>query len=236
MKLDFAFLEEAFVKLLGRIPLTLELTLVSFLIGTLLGAGIAVARRNKVRVLSQFLDFYVSFIRGTPLLLQIYLIYYAIPEILDAALSGAHPGYRTADHISSVALVIIALALNMSAYLSETIRSGLNAVNRGEIEAAEALGMKPWMISFRVTIPETVRICIPNFATQLINGLHGSSLAFYVTILEIMGTAQILAQDNWKYMETYLAAGAIYWMLTIIIEILSHLLERSANRHVSIIK
>jgi His/Glu/Gln/Arg/opine family amino acid ABC transporter permease subunit len=233
MSIDFSFMKESFFAIWKAVPLTLELTAGAFLAGLLLGVIIALIRFFHVRILEHIFRVYVSVIRGTPMLLQLYIVYYAIPMIVDSYCERMGWSFR-AGSIPSDVIVIIALSISMSAYLSETVRSGLEAVSAGEIEAAYTLGMKPTMVIRRVILPQAFRVCLPNFATQLINVLHGSSLAFYVTLLEITGTAQILAQDNWKYLETYLSAGIIYWLLTIVIEVIAYGLEKAMeNRRIT---
>ncbi len=230
MIVDVEFLIEAFTAICKSIPVTLELAVFSFVIGFVAAVCIALVIYYQVRILEKVFRFYISVIRGTPLMLQLYIIYYAIPMLVDTLCEGRGWAFRS-SMIPTMTLVILALSLHISAYLAETIRSGIMSVSVGEIEAAYTIGMKNLMIIRRVILPQAFRVCIPNFSTQFINILHGSSLAFYVTVLEITGTAQILAQDNWKYFETYLAAGLIYWILTIIVEIITHFIEKTLHKH-----
>lgn len=230
MRFDFSFFLEAFFYIWRAVPLTLQLTIGGFVLGFLLAFLCALAINFNLWGLKQFLQFLISFVRGTPMVLQIYIIYYAVPflvQLIVEQLGGSFSG----NQIPTILLVIIALALNRAAYLTETIRSGLEAVNKGEIEAAYSIGMTTGQVLRFVTLPQAIRICLPNFSTNLINILHGSSLAFYATLLEMTGTANIFAQENWRYFETFLAAGLIYWILTILIEVLTQMLENRLNRH-----
>lgn len=232
MIIDFAFLWEAFLEIWKAVPTTLGLTAASYVIGLFFAFLIAFAIYYQVPVLQKIFKAYISIIRGTPLMLQLYIVYYAIPMAIDSFCENVGLSFRSAS-ISTTSIVIAALVIHNSAYLAETVRSGLIAMNKGEVEAAYMLGMPTGMVIRRVILPQISRICFPNFASQLISVMHGTSLAFYVTILEVTGTAQILAQDNWKYFETYLAAGLIYWILTILIEVVVHFIERKTNKHIS---
>lgn len=230
MRFDFSFFMEAFIYIWRAVPLTLELTIGGFGLGFILALISALVINFNIPGLKQLLQFTISFVRGTPMVLQIYIIYYALPYLVQLIVEK-FGGTFSGNQIPTILLVIIALAMNRAAYLTETIRSGIEAVGKGEIEAAYSIGMTTPQVLRFVTLPQTIRICLPNFSTNFINILHGSSLAFYATLLEMTGTANVFAQENWRYFETFLAAGLIYWILTIIIEVITQVLERRLNRH-----
>lgn len=230
MKIDIPFFFESFLYIWKAVPLTLELTAFSFLFGFLIALVFALALNSKIKVLSNTVNAILSVLRGTPAILQIYIIYYAFPFVLQSVFAVFGIKIEPSD-IPTMFLVVLALGLNRSAYLTATIRSGIAALNPGEIEAAYTIGMTHFQVLFAFIIPGTIQVCLRNLSTNLINLLHGTSLAFYATLLEIMGTANILAQDNWKYFETFLAAGLIYWILTILIEIATHYADNHAKRH-----
>jgi L-cystine transport system permease protein len=215
--------------LITKVPVTLAVTGASAVTGFLIAMVFALIKIHKVRILYHLVNGLISFLRGTPIILQLYLVYYVIPMLFDTLAIKAGWTFRS-NQIPIFVLVVFTLGLNLSSFLAEVIRSGLEAVDRGEIEAAQSLGMSDAMLFRRVVFPEAVRIFIPNFASNLIACLHGSSLAFFVTLVEITGAANILAQFNWRYLETFLGAGILYWGITISIEALSHLAERYLNR------
>jgi len=226
---DMDFFFKSFSKLLDKIPLTLELTVSAFALGFLLGLAFALVRMHRLRGLSQAVSGLVAFLRGTPVLLQLYLIYYLVPSLLEGAAAQAGLTIEPGD-IPPFVLVLIALGLNMSAYLSEAIRSALEAVSKGEIEAAYSIGMTGPVVFRRVILPEGLRVGTPNFSTILIGSLHATSLAFFVTLVDITGQANINAQENWRYLESFLGVGIIYWAVTILIEVGTHALERRLDR------
>lgn len=230
MKFHVHFFLECIPKLIKAVPLTLYLTIWAFIVGLIFGLILAVIRYKKIPVLNEIARFYVSFIQGTPVMLQLYLVYYVLPYVIGLILNGM--GFRfSASMIPVSILVIIALALNVAGFMAETIRGGLNALGEGEIEAAYSIGMTTPMVYRRVIIPEVFVLSIPNLSTNLINILHESSLAYFVTLLEVTGTARILAHNNWFYFESFAASGVIYWVLTAIIELVTMGLEKAVQHH-----
>ena len=229
MVFNFEFCLEVLKKCVQAIPLTLYLTLGAFLIGMIIAVVIALIRYKEVPVFDKIFQFYVSFIRGTPVMLQLYIVYYMIPMALDSILEKTNLSFRT-NQIEIKVLVLIALTLNVSAYLSEIIRGGLVSLGKGEIEAAYSIGMTQAMVIRRVIIPQVFVLCIPNFSANLISVLQASSLAYFVSLQEVTGTAKIMASNNWKYFEAFVATGIIYWLLTVIIELITYELERIAER------
>jgi L-cystine transport system permease protein len=226
---DFPIFLQGFISLVKKVPMTLAVTGVSIGFGFVVGVLFALIKIHKVRILYHIVNGLMSFLRGTPVILQLYLGYYVIPLFYD--MLARHFGWTFRSYqIPIFVIVVFALGLNLSAFLSETIRSGLEAVDKGEIEAGYSLGMTGGMVFRRVIFPEAIRIFIPNFSTNLIASLHSSSLAFFVTLVEITGQANIFAQFNWRYLEVFLGAGILYWAITIVIETLTHLAERYLNR------
>ncbi|MBB6633785.1 amino acid ABC transporter permease [Cohnella thailandensis] len=228
MKLDPAFIWTAFVQLLSVIPTTLLITAVSVLGGFLIGTGIALLRLYRVPVLSQIAAGYVTFIRGTPMITHLLLIYFGLPAIVDAVSESLGSSFRSVS-IPYLAFALIAFTITASAYMSEVVRSGLLAVNRGQLEAAYSIGMTTPQALRRIVFPQALAASLPNLSNSLIGMLHGSTLAFTVSVVEIMAKAQIVASTNWKFFEAYLAAALIFWGLTVLIEQLASRIERRIN-------
>lgn len=156
--------------------------------------------------------FYASLFRGTPLLVQVLIIYLALPQfgiVLGALSSG-----------------IIALSMNYGAYLAETIRSGVLSVPRGQQEAALALGVSRWTVAVHVTAPQALRIIIPPAGSMFISMLKDSSLVSLMGLWELNFLAQSYGRSTYRYMEMLATAAAIYWIMSIILELLQSRLER----------
>ncbi|WP_093500897.1 amino acid ABC transporter permease [Phytopseudomonas straminea] len=192
--------------------LTLFLCFCSIWASLALGFVTALARLSKSAVAFGIATFYASFFRGTPLLIQILLIYLGLPQL------GVVPGAVTAG--------IIALSLNYGAYLSEIFRAGLLGVPAGQREASLALGLKPVVIFWRVTLPQAMRTIIPPTTSQFISMLKDSSLISVMGVWEVMFLAQSYGRSSYRYIEMLTTAAVIYWLLSIGLELIQTRLER----------
>ncbi|TXK84810.1 amino acid ABC transporter permease [Paenibacillus sp. N3.4] len=228
MKLDPGFIWTAFIQLLSALPTTLLITVVSVFFGFIIGTIVALIRIYRVPVLHYVASAYVTFIRGTPMLMHLLLIYFGLPAILDAIAVSAGWSFRSAS-IPMIDFAFLSFSITAGSYLSEVVRSGILAVNRGQIEAAYAVGMTTPQALRRIVLPQALAVSLPNLSNTLIGMLHGSTLAFTVSVVEINAKAQIVATTNWKFFESYIAAALLFWGVTILIEKLTGLLEKRIN-------
>jgi polar amino acid transport system permease protein len=214
---DFALVFTQIPRILEALPMTLALTILSFIGGLVLALPIAVIKMNKVPVLRQICSVFVSITRGTPVLVQLYLIYFGIPLILKYInfYQGTH---YSVNNIPSIVFALIALALNEAAYNSETIRAALQSVDKGQVEAAHSLGMTSVQTLKRVIVPQAFLVAMPPLGNSLISLLKGTSLAFVCSLVEITARGKILAGMNYRYFEAYCSVAIIYWVLTLVIE------------------
>ncbi|WP_144934305.1 amino acid ABC transporter permease [Pseudomonas alabamensis] len=196
--------------------LTVFLCLCSIAASVVLGFAVALARLSRSAVLVGVASFYTSFFRGTPLLIQILLIYLGLPQI------GVVPGAISAG--------ILALSLNYGAYLSEIFRAGILGVAQGQREAALALGLRPAQIFCHVTLPQAMRVIIPPTANQFISMLKDSSLISVMGVWEVMFLAQSYGRSSYRYLEMLTTAAVIYWVLSMAMELLQARLERYYGR------
>ncbi|RTE10240.1 amino acid ABC transporter permease [Paenibacillus whitsoniae] len=214
--------------MLKALPLTLVIAIVPLFTGFIVGGLVAFIRMYRVKYLHRIAQFYVSFFRGTPLLLHIMLVYFAIPMIFDA-IAVKNGWSMRSSAIPLILFIFVAFTLNVGAYMSETIRSGILSVSKDQLESAYSVGMTTWQGMRRIVLPQALHVSLPNLLSKFISLLHGSSLAFMISLQEINGTAHIVAMRNWKYLEAYIAAAVIYWILTIIAENISSFLEKRMN-------
>jgi polar amino acid transport system permease protein len=228
LHLDFTYVGEKLPFLLGlRLSpdgfiqgavLTLFVTGVSMFFALVLALITALGRLSKNPFAFAVATFYASLFRGTPLLVQVLIIYLALPQIgivLGALSSG-----------------LIALSLNYGAYLAETIRSGMMGVPAGQREAAMALGLPRWVIAWKVTGPQALRLIIPPAGAMFVSMLKDSSLVSLMGLWELNFLAQSYARSTYRYMEMLIAAALIYWVLSIVFEIVQSRLERRFGRGV----
>lgn len=192
--------------------LTLFVSVCSIVVSVVLGFVTALARLSSSAVAFGIASFYASFFRGTPLLIQILLIYLGLPQL------GIVPGAITAG--------VIALSLNYGAYLSEIFRAGIIGVSAGQREAAMALALRPAQIFWRVTLPQAMRTIIPPTTNQFISMLKDSSLISVMGVWEVMFLAQSYGRSSYRYIEMLTTAAVLYWIMSIGLELLQSRLER----------
>jgi L-cystine transport system permease protein len=229
MKLDPGFIVTAFFSLLSALPVTLELTVVSVFAGFIIGTIVALVRYFEVPILRSMAKTYVVVIRGTPMLTHLLLIYFGISSIIDGLVP--YFGWKfTSSIIPMIDFAFLSFSITAGAYLSEVIRSGLLAVDRGQLEAAYSIGMTTPQALRRIVFPQALAASVPNLSNLLIGMLHGTTLVFALSVVDINAKAQIVASSNWKFFESYIAAAVIYWGLTILIERISWLIEARINR------
>jgi polar amino acid transport system permease protein len=197
-------------------PITVLVSVFAITFATMLAIIGALGRLSANPIPNAVAGFYVSLIRGTPLLLQIYFIYFALPQ-LHIVLPAIPAG-------------ILALALNYGAYMTEIFRAGIQAVPRGQREAAQALGMTERLIMRRIVLPQAVRIVIPAVGNEFIAMIKDSALVSIITVHETLFLAQRLGRSTFEVVAALLVAGAVYWVLTIIFSFFQDRLERRLAR------
>ncbi|MCH4168592.1 MAG: amino acid ABC transporter permease [Streptococcaceae bacterium] len=217
---NFELVFERIPKLLKYLPITLELSIVSMIISLILGFVIAVIRVKRIRILYQIAYAYLSVIRGTPMIIQLYIAYYGIPAMLR--LINPQANLTT---VPGLVYAFIALGIYESAFTSETIRAAIQAVDKDEIEAATALGMNYGQILRRVIIPSALEIAIPGLINSFIGLVKGTSLASACGVIEITYQNAILSGRDYRYLEGYLALAIIYWVITFILERIQKVVE-----------
>lgn len=212
-------------QLLSKLPITLLMTVVSVAIGFLLGFLIAMIKIKQISVLTQLSNVFVSFMRGTPQLVQLFLSFYGFPILVEWLGEKLHFS-ADVNAIPALVYVFIAFGLNEAAYTSETFRAALSSVNQSEIEAARSIGMTNAQTMRRIILPSALIVALPNLANSLISLLKATSLAFTVTIVDIMGQTRIIAGANLRFFEAYIAVALVYWGMCILIEQLAKVAER----------
>jgi L-cystine transport system permease protein len=225
--INFAELIDAFWKLLPKLPLTLSFTVLALIGGTLLGFVLALVRIFRVPVFSQLIVAYVSFMRCTPGIVQLFLIFYGLPQFLDKIGIDIH-GW------SNFTFAVLAFGLHCGAVMSEVIRSAYLAVPKSQHEAASAVGMSYLQSLRRIIVPQMVRIAVPIVGNNAITIFKESSLVFTVGVVDLMGQAQILTQSRYgvTLIETYLAVSFIYWFCSMVFgRLLAYYQKRTERKY-----
>ncbi|SFJ77739.1 MULTISPECIES: amino acid ABC transporter permease [unclassified Bacillus (in: firmicutes)] len=202
----------------GALFNTIPLTLITFIIGLALATLTALCRISGNRVLEWIARIYVSIIRGTPLLVQLFIIFYGLPTI--------------GITIDSFPAAIIGFSLNVGAYASEIIRASILSIPKGQWEAAYTIGMSYPQALRRVILPQATRVSIPPLSNTFISLIKDTSLASLILVTEMFRKAQEIAATNYEFLIVYTEAGLIYWVICFLLSIVQQMLEKRTERYI----
>lgn len=223
---DFPFLFDVIGRLLLALPTTLGLFILCITLGGILALGLTWMRISGIAVLDRFARGYILVFRGSPLLVQMFLIYYGLGQFPEIRHSVAWPVLR-----EPFACAVISLGLCTAAYEAEIFRGALLTVNEREVEAARACGMSGFLMFRRIVFPIALRNALPSYTTEMILMVKSTSLASIITVTEMTGVAQKLITQTYRTMEVFLCAAAIYLLINFIVARLLGLVERRLGRH-----
>ncbi|MBD2088854.1 amino acid ABC transporter permease [Microcoleus sp. FACHB-1515] len=215
--LDFSRIVPNIPFILQGIAVTLAFTLVSAIFGFSWGTILAIFKISTIKPLKWFADFYTSIFRGTPLLLQLALIYFSTPQIIGYAIPPFQAG-------------VITFALNSAAYTSETIRGGIMAVDRGQREAAMTLGVKYPLMMWDIILPQAFKNILPALVNESIALLKDSSIVSTIGALDLMRRGQIVAAEKFIYFEPLLVVGLVYYIMVMSLTLFAQRFERRMRR------
>lgn len=203
----------------GALYYTLPLTLITFTIGLILAVLTALARISTVKPLQWIARFYVSIIRGTPLLVQLFIIFYGLPSI----------GVTISPFISA----IIGFSLNVGAYASEIMRAAILSTPKGQWEAGYSIGMSYSQTLKRIVLPQASRVSIPPLSNTFISLVKDTSLASLILVTEMFRKAQEIASTNYEFLLMYSMAGLLYWIICFILSVVQQQIEGKLDRYVA---
>jgi octopine/nopaline transport system permease protein len=224
--MDFPFLYETFLTLIAAVPLTLQLAATAIALGAILALGLALCRISGILPLDWFARLYIFIFRGSPLLVQIFLIYYGLGQFREVRHSMFWFILRDPYWCA-----VIALMLNTAAYAAEIIRGGLLSVPHGQVEAARSCGMSPFMVFRRITLPLAVRQALPAYSNEMISMVKATSLASIITIMEVTGVAAKLISETFRAIEVFVVAGFIYLAINFVLTRLVAFVEYRLSPH-----
>lgn len=225
---DVSLIWEYWPIVLQGISVTLELTAVATLVGIVFGFMIALVKINRIPVLVQICSVYVSFIRGVPIMVLLYMSYYGLP-LITMAINDSWGVNIDINAVTPFMFAAIAFILQEAAYESEVIRAALLSVDRKEIEAAKSIGMTNFQTLWRIVIPQALLVAVPSFGNALTSLLKGTAVAFTISVMDVMGKAKVLGGRNFHYFEAYTCAALTYWILCILVEIVIRQVEKRLN-------
>ncbi|MFJ7729416.1 amino acid ABC transporter permease [Neobacillus sp. NPDC097160] len=219
LKLDFGYLVDILPELLTFIPLTLFLAVISMVFSIIGGLILALITRSNIPVLKQLATIYISFFRAIPTLVQLFLIYYGLPQIF--------PAFGTMNAITAA---ILGLSLKQSAFLAEIFRAALNSVDKGQVEGCLSVGMTKAQAFRRIVLPQAARNAIPASSNVFIGLIKETSLAFTLGVVELFAQGKILAAGSLKFFETYLALALLYWFMVIVFTMIQQMVEKRMEK------
>ena len=222
--MDLELMINSFPKLLNATVITLKLLSLSLFFGLIVGLIFAVMRMSKNLILNKFAYGYSYLFRGTPLLVQIFIIYFGFGQI-----EFIRDSFLWIVLKEPYWCAIIAFALNTGAYTSEILRSAFQTIKKGFIEAGKSLGISSKIIFYKIQIPIAIRQSLPAYGNEIILMLKGTSLASTVTLMDLTGVAKYIISTTFKPIEVFIVAGSIYLFMTFIIHNLIKFLERKYN-------
>lgn len=205
--------------LLGYLPLTLQLAGVGMVLALILACLFAVIRVLRIPVMNQLTIVFISFFRGTPLLVQLFLFYYGLPQLVSAM-----------TVIDGITATIMGLTMHFSAYMAESIRAAIVGVDRSQTEAALSIGMTNGQMMRRIVLPQATRVALPTLMNYFIDMIKATSLAFTLGVTELMGATQKEAAGSFLYFEAFIVAAIMYWIVVEMLSKLQHYLEIRLNR------
>lgn len=215
MNIDLLYALQKLPLILSYIHVTLWISICSMAATLVFSLLITIIRYYKIRVLTPITNVYIDLFRGTPLLTQMFFIYYGLAQII--------PLFRDMQPITAAILV---LALNASAYTTENMRSALESVPRGQTEAGLAVGMTDLQVMWHIILPQATKVAVPVLANDFIALLKNSSMAFTLGVREIMGEASLVGNAGFRFFEAYLDAFVIYFCLSKVIGLGQKYLEK----------
>ncbi|WEV36003.1 ABC transporter permease subunit [Mycolicibacterium fortuitum] len=203
----------------AALTMTIPLTVISFAIGLVIALAVALARLSSNLVLSNLARFYISIIRGTPLLVQLFIVFFALPEF----------GVK----IDPFPAAVIAFSLNVGGYAAEIIRSAIQSIPKGQWEAAETIGLNYTGTLRRIILPQAARVAVPPLSNTLISLVKDTSLASTILVTELLRQAQIIAAPTFEFFALYGTAAIYYWVICLVLSFGQSRLERRLERHVA---
>ncbi|WP_078038287.1 amino acid ABC transporter permease [Oribacterium sp. C9] len=217
MELNTKFMKETFFIVMKAIPVTLEITLFTMIISLVFGFALSLKKIGHKKNL--FINFYVSFVRGTPIVLQILFFYSLLPTLLNYILNIVLKLNIKIFDINPIFYALAVFVMNTTAVLCEVFRASLLSIGHGQMEAALAVGLTPWQAMRRIIIPQSLTSALPNICNTTVNVLKSTSLAYMMTVQDIMAVAKKQAAFGYNYIEAYLVVLVWYIILCTVIQL-----------------
>lgn len=215
---DFEFVANLIPIMIKYLRVTFKMSLLALVLGIVVAMVIALVVDADIPVLKRLSKIYISFFRGTPLVAQLFFIYFGLIKIIPSL-----------KELSAFNAAVIVLGLNSSAYFAESLRGAISSVDKGQAEACYAFGMTYTQAMVRIILPQAIRVAIPAMTNTFADIIKGSSLAFTIGVTEIMATAQSEAAATYKYLEAFTCVVIIYWLINLAVVYVQNKLEKKLS-------
>ncbi|HBV76513.1 MULTISPECIES: amino acid ABC transporter permease [Vibrio] len=219
MNFDFNYMLDLLPILFKYLGTTLEMAIWGVIFALILAVIVANIRVFKVPVLNQISQLYISFFRGTPLLVQLFLLYYGLPQIFPIMVG-----------IDAFTAAVIGLTLHFASYMAESIRAAIIGIDRSQMEASLSIGMTRYQSMRRIILPQAARVALPSLMNYFIDMIKSTSLAFTLGVAEIMAKAQMEASSSFRFFEAFLAVALIYWGVVLVLTQVQTWAENKLNK------
>ena len=217
-------------EVLKGVPNTIIISIVAMIVGLIIGTLFAFIQTKNIPLISQLVVIYNSFFRSTPLIVQLFIMYYGLPKLVmwgnEKFTLAINP-----DIFSPLIIAFIVFSLHAVAYLSESIKGGLLSVDTDQIEAAQTVGLSTIRTYKEIILPQAFSYALPNIENQYIMLIKGTSLAFAVQVTEIMAVSHVIANEGYRFITVYSVAAIFYWLLAIVLELIFSKIENRSTQY-----
>ncbi len=217
MKFDVIYFFEQFPRLIVKVPFTFFLGTIAFILALFMGVLLALAKNSRLRFIRGFAALYISYFRSTPYITQLFILYFGLPQIIDALKT-----------MTAETALIVSISMNSAAFISEIIRGGLLSVNKGQMEAAISIGMTKFQALQKIIFPQAFVVALPGLGNSFISMLKSTAMGFTIGVVELLAKAKIGSAMSYRYLESYMAVGIIYWGMMLLIGYFQKKLEKRA--------
>ncbi|NLV59140.1 MAG: amino acid ABC transporter permease [Clostridiales bacterium] len=211
-------LQESGLLLLQGLQVTVIVSIVSIIFGTIIGFFTSLLSISKSRILRFISGVYIWVIRGTPMIVQAFIVYFGVPQVMQLM----DPGFRISADVAGV----ITLSLNAGAYISEIFRGGINAVDKGQIEAARSLGLSASRTMLKVVLPQAIKISIPSMVNQFIIAVKDTSILSVIGLADLVNKAKVYVGKSYQFFATYILVAVYYLVVISILMAISKRVEK----------
>jgi amine acid ABC transporter, permease protein, 3-TM region, His/Glu/Gln/Arg/opine family len=229
MELNLPFLEKTFFLALRGVPVSLEITVLSLLFAVIPAYYMALARLYRVRIVSPVISVFISLVRGTPMVVQILIVYSLLPSLINGIAAAAGSSFNVFN-AHPVLYAVIVFTIHSSVVLSEVLRASITTVDRGQLDAAYALGMTRSQAFRLVIMPQALREAVPNLGTLTVDLFKETSLSFLMTVQDITAIAKIEASYGYNYIEAYIDIFIIYLAVCSLVQLVFYAAEKIMSK------